>query len=59
MKKVPVIVALVGLVLVVISLVGKYHGIPGYFMGVRTMNILSYANTVLLLAIFLKLIEKK
>jgi hypothetical protein len=49
----------VGLLLLFVALVGRFSGNPGLVKGLRIMNVIICANTMLLLAILVKLLEKK
>ena len=59
MKALSVILVIIGLLLVVGAVLGKLIGDPITFVGRNVINILIFANTALLLAIVVKLFEKK
>jgi uncharacterized membrane protein len=59
MKMLPNILAVIGLLLLLVTLVGKFAGNPNTVMHYKLTSIVLLANTAFLLAILAKLSEKK
>jgi hypothetical protein len=59
MKKLPEALVTLGVLSLMVSLVGRFFGPLTRVMGIRLISFLLFANTLFLLAISVKLIEKK
>jgi len=59
MKALSAILSIVGILILLVAVFGRFKGDPGMVVGVQVMNMILVANTVLLLAVLVKLFEKK
>jgi len=59
MKKLVNLLVVIGILLLVLAMGGKFIGKPGIVMGFKVMNIIVLANSALLLALIAKTAEKK
>ena len=59
MKALSVILGIVGILMLLVAVLGRFKGDPGIVVGVQVTNIILVANTMLLLAVLVKLFEKK
>ncbi|MBN1913437.1 MAG: hypothetical protein JW788_03460 [Candidatus Omnitrophica bacterium] len=59
MKKIPELLATLGIILLLLALVGRFLGNPARVAYIRITTVVLFANTAFLLAILSKLLEKK
>ncbi|MDD2689916.1 MAG: hypothetical protein PHT41_07195 [Candidatus Omnitrophica bacterium] len=59
MKVVAKILTILGLLTLVFALLGRFLGQPGFVLGIRIISVITIANTLFMMAILIKLSEKK
>lgn len=59
MKAAAKILTILGLLTIVLAVLGRFLGQPGFVLGIRIISVITIANTLFILAILTKLSEKK